>query len=178
MPVRGGRSETGGDVLGQVEAVVVARCVPGQCDETQCCDRQRRSEDGRGPPDDRCADSPPASAFGRALWFTQSEATCDGENGRNERNRDGDRDEQPHGAGDPDRLEDGHPGQAEAQHCSGDRQSGTQDHRCDASERGVIRGFRILAGPPRLVIPADEKYPVVGPGRHRKRHQQRDTKGR
>ena len=100
-----------------------------------------------------------------ALGFEQPKPTGDGDSCRNQRHRDCDCDEHANCAWNGHALEVGQPGKAQTEDRAGDRQTGRQHDRGDTAIRGVEGRFAVLAGLTCLLVPTEEKYPVVGSGR-------------
>ncbi len=70
------------------------------------------------------------------------------------------------------------PREAQAENRSGNRQTGGQDNFGHAAVGGVVGRFPVLAGLTGLVIPADEKYPVICSSRDHESDQQIDGERR
>src|ERR1700739_3107419 len=102
--------QIGGDTFGDILLVVVAGYVSRQRQQPDKCDCYCRDENGRGPPNDRRAYSPPSTILDLPLGVEQTETASDIKNCRNQRERDGDRDEYAHRARDAQGLEKGQPG--------------------------------------------------------------------
>ena len=69
MAFGGGKPQIGWNVFGHVEPVVVARFIARQCQQTDQRERESGNQDGRGPADDRRADSAPSTNPQLALGF-------------------------------------------------------------------------------------------------------------
>src|SRR5271169_6550647 len=105
------------------------------------------------------------------------ETTSDSENCRNQRERYRDRDRYAHRARDTQYLEKGQPGEAQAETRPSDRQTGGQDNLGDPAVRGVVRRFPTVAGLTCLLVPTDEKYPIVCSSGQAHRYQQINGEG-
>ena len=157
-----------GNVLGHILPVVVAGPVSRQRQQTDQGDRARGGENGRrasgrSPCPPAATDEPRSFAWARTVRSgLPTDNAC-----RNQRERHRDHDEHSHRAGDAQSLEIGQPGEAQAKHRSGDRQTGTQDHFGNPAVCGVEGRLPVLAGLTRLVIAPEEEYPVVRSGRDR-----------
>jgi hypothetical protein len=95
----------------------------------------------------------------------------EGERGR-QRHQHAERGGQPQG------LEVGQPGEAQAVHRPGDGQSRADDHVHGAAEHRVVRRFTLLACPTRFVISPDDEDRVVGTRGDRQQREQIGRVGR
>lgn len=121
MPCRSRETLIGGDVLRNVFLIAVAGAVAGQCQKTDEGDGDRRHQDRRGPSDDRGTDPPPPARDDHALGIEDPEATACRDGRGHQRERDRDRNQDAHRAGDAQRLEVGQPGEAQTRDRTGDR---------------------------------------------------------
>ena len=86
------------------------------------------------------------------------------QDGRTQRQRGGQGHQDPDRGGRAEALEVGQPGETEARHRAGNGQARAQDDMGRAAIHRVEGIFPLLAGGPRFVISADEKYRVIRSG--------------
>jgi hypothetical protein len=171
MALRGRISDIGGQVVGYVEAVVVADLHAGHDQDADDCDDQRGREHRTGPAHRRGAHAPPAPRLEHSSGVEQTKPTGHRDNGRGRGQRSGDHDEQPQSRRDAQRLEIRQSRQVQAESGSSDGQPRAHDDVRGPAEHRVIGGFSILTGLARLLVATDEKDRVIGSRRDRQRGQ-------
>ena len=177
VPLRRVVSLVGGDVVRDVQPVVVAGLVSGQGQQADQRNPARRSQNGQRPAHDRGTYPPPASGLDPPSGVEQSESTADHDHGRNQCRRDGDGHDHADCAWHTDGLEVRHAAEAQAEGSAGDRQTGCQHHVGDAVVRRIERRFTIFAVLACLLITAEEENRVVGARRNSQRYQQINGEG-
>ena len=169
VPVGRRVADVGRDVLGEEEAVVVARLVRRKCQQTDQSQSHRRGEDGSRPPHHGGADPAPAAGLHRPLRIEQAEAAADGQQGGRHGQRRCDGDEHADRQRNAERLEVGQPREVQAERRTRDGQTRAQDDVGGAVIHRVERGFAVLAVIARLVIAADKEDRIVRSSRDSQR---------
>ena len=178
VPLCGRHSDVAGHGLGYVVAVFVAHLVSGKCQQADEGNRARRDENRRGPAHDGSTHPSPSPHLERSLGIKETKTTADRKNRGNQGQRDRDRDNHAHRAWGAHGLENRQSGETKAIRRARNRQTRGQDDGSDSAIGGVVRLFPIFAGLTRLVIPPDEKYPVVRSRSDREGYQDIDSKSR
>ena len=164
VPLRSCVADIGRSTGRQVEASVVIRLISGQRKQTDKRNGGCHHKNGSGPAHDGRADPPPALGAHLALGVERPEMTSHGKHRGGQGQRSHQRSKNAYCGWNSQALEIRQPGEAETVHCAGDGQARAQDNVGSPAVHRVEGCLAILAGVPRLLITAEDKYRIVCSG--------------